>query len=317
MTTERSALTRSAAIASVCTALALLVIKGWAAFASSSTAMLASLSDTGLDLAASVMVFIAVAYAAKPADEDHRFGHGKAEALGAAAQMALVGAAALLIAYSAIIELLNPSSVQVATGPAIIASGVAIALTLALIGYQSFVVVRTGSIAIKADAMHYKSDLLLNLSVIIAMGAQAFTSANWIDPVCGLAIAAWLANGAWHTASEAIDHLMDREWDEDRREKLILIVAEHREVSNLHDLRTRTSGSTHFAQFHVDMPNDVTVGEAHEIIENIEADLAREFPDTEVIIHIDPKGHVDEPENPLRETNEFEVIDLASRRKAA
>ena len=317
MTTERSALTRSAAIASVCTALTLLAVKGWAAFASASTAMLASLSDTGLDLAASVMIFLAVAYAARPADEDHRFGHGKAEALGAAAQMALVGAAALLIAYSAIVELASPSSAQIATGPAIIASGVAIALTLALIGYQSFVVVRTGSIAIKADAMHYKSDLLLNLSVILAMGAQAFTSVTWIDPVCGLAIAAWLANGAWHTASEAIDHLMDREWEEERRERLIRIVAEHREVSNLHDLRTRTSGSTHFAQFHVDMPDDVTVGEAHDIIENIESDLAREFPDAEVIIHIDPKGHVDEPENPLRETNEFEVIDLASRRNAA
>ena len=317
MITERSALTRSAAIASVCTALTLLAVKGWAAFASASTAMLASLSDTGLDLAASVMIFLAVAYAARPADEDHRFGHGKAEALGAAAQMALVGAAALLIAYSAIVELASPSSAQIATGPAIIASGVAIALTLALIGYQSFVVVRTGSIAIKADAMHYKSDLLLNLSVILAMGAQAFTSVTWIDPVCGLAIAAWLANGAWHTASEAIDHLMDREWEEERRERLIRIVAEHREVSNLHDLRTRTSGSTHFAQFHVDMPDDVTVGEAHDIIENIESDLAREFPDAEVIIHIDPKGHVDEPENPLRETNEFEVIDLASRRNAA
>ena len=218
MTTERSALTRSAAIASVCTALTLLAVKGWASFASGSTAMLASLSDTGLDLAASVMVFIAVAYAAKPADEEHRFGHGKAEALGAAAQMALVGTAALLIAYSAIMELANPSATQVDTGPAIIASGIAIGLTLALIGYQSFVVVRTGSIAIKADAMHYKSDLLLNLSVIVAMGAQAFTNATWIDPVCGLAIAAWLANGAWHTASEAIDHLMDREWDEERRE---------------------------------------------------------------------------------------------------
>jgi ferrous-iron efflux pump FieF len=165
--------------------------------------------------------------------------------------------------------------------------------------------------------MHYKSDLLLNLSVILAMGAQTFTSATWIDPVCGLGIAAWLANGAWKTASEAIDHLMDREWDEERRERLIRIVAEHGEVTNLHDLRTRTSGSVHFAQFHVDMPDHVTVGGAHDVLERIEADLAREFPDTEVFIHIDPKGHVDEPENPLREMNEFEVIDLASRRKAA
>ena len=316
-TNGRSLLTHSAAMASVFTAVLLLGLKLWATAQSGSTAMLASLTDTGLDLLASVMTLIAVAYAARPADEDHRFGHGKAEALAAGIQMVLIGVAAVLVAISAIKGLIAPAADEVATGPAITVSIIAIVLTIALISYQRFVVSRTGSIAIKADAMHYQADLLLNASVIGAMMMQAFTTATWIDPLCGLAIAAWLAHGAWDTANEALDHLMDREWDEERREKLILIVAGHREVSNLHDLRTRTSGSTHFAQFHVDMPKDVTVGEAHDIIDNIEADLAKEFPNTEVIIHIDPKGHVDEPENPLRETNEFEVIDLDSRRKAA
>ena len=316
-TNNRSMLTRTAAIASVCTAIALLCLKLWATAQSGSSAMLASLTDTSLDLMASIMTLVAVAYAARPADEEHRFGHGKAESLAAGAQVILVGVAAALIALSAIKELFTGGSATVSTGPAITVSAIAVVMTLALIGYQSFVVSRTGSGAIKADALHYRADLLLNLSVIGALVAQTFTSASWIDPVCGIAIAAWLAYGAWETANEALDHLMDREWDEERRELLVKTVAKHTAVSNLHDLRTRTSGVNHFAQFHVDMPADTTVEEAHDVIEAIEEDLARVFPQTEIIVHVDPEGHVDEPGNPLREIDEFAIIEVDFGRKAA
>lgn len=316
-TNSRSLLTRTAAMASVVTAVTLLCLKLWATAESGSTAMLASLTDTSLDLLASIMTLVAVAYATRPADEDHRFGHGKAESLAAGVQVILIGVASLLIATSAVKSIYSGGSQEVITGPAITVSIIAVGLTLALIGYQSYVVKQTGSVAIKADALHYRADLLLNLSVVGALIAQSFTTAAWIDPVCGLAIAAWLGYGAWETANEAIDHLMDREWEEDRRELLVKTVAKHDKVSNLHDLRTRTSGTTNFAQFHVDMPAETTVEEAHDVIEAIEDDLAKVFPNTEIIVHVDPEGHVDEPENPLREIDEFSIIELDFKKKAA
>ncbi|MGB3794941.1 MAG: cation transporter dimerization domain-containing protein, partial [Alteraurantiacibacter sp.] len=125
------------------------------------------------------------------------------------------------------------------------------------------------------------------------------------DPLFGLAIAAWLLWNAWSAATEAIDHLMDREWPEEKRRAFVEAAARHPELSNLHDLRTRTSGYHDFAQFHVDLPGSMTVDDAHDIIERVEEDLRRQFPDLELLIHIDPLGHVDEPDNPLAETNEF------------
>ena len=305
---QRARLTRSAAFASIAMALFLGVLKAWAAWRTGSTAMLGSLADTALDLIASVATLIGVWVAAQPADEEHRFGHGKAEAVAAMVQVFLIVLSASGIAFRAVSRLVEGGTTE-AAGDGILVSLVAIAATFALLAWQRHVIRRTGSVAIKTDNVHYKSDLMLNLAVIAALVLDQMLGFPEADPLFGLAIAAWLLWGAWRASSEAIDHLMDKEWPEEKRLRFVEAAATHPELSKLHDLRTRTSGDRDFVQFHVDLPARMSVGEAHEVIERVEEHLRREFPGIELLIHIDPEGHVDEPGNALAETDEFDKLE--------
>ncbi|WP_338242100.1 cation diffusion facilitator family transporter [Aurantiacibacter hainanensis] len=304
MSQERASLTRSAALASMGTALFLGALKLWAVWQTSSTAMLGSLADTALDFVASMATLVGVWVAAQPADEDHRFGHGKAESLAAMFQIILIVLSASAIGFRAIQRLIEGGETRAAE-QGIIVSVIAIAATFALIAWQRYVIRRTGSVAIRTDSVHYQSDLFLNLAVIAALVLDQYLGFARADPLFGLAIAGWLLWNAWQSSMEAIDHLMDREWPEEKRRAFVEAAADHPELSNLHDLRTRTSGHHDFAQFHVDLPGRMTVEEAHAIIDRVEEDLCRRFPGLELLIHIDPVGHVDEPGNSLVETNEF------------
>ena len=234
---ERASLTARAAMASIAMAVLLIGLKAWAAVETSSMAMLGSLADSGLDLLASLVVLLGVRVAALPADADHRFGHGKAEAL--------------------------------------------------------YVVKRTGSVAISTDRLHYASDLALNTSVIVALVLDQFAGLAGADAAFGLLIAAWLLWGAYTSSSHALDQLMDREWPEDLRQRFLTACAEYPELNGLHDLRTRTSGTHYFAQFHVWVPGDWTIQRAHECMDRIEEELQQRFPATEILIHLDPEGHTD------------------------
>lgn len=305
---ERARLTRSAAYASITMAVFLAVLKSWAAWKTGSTAMLGSLADTTLDLVASIATLIGVWIAAQPADREHRFGHGKAEALAAIVQVMLIAVSAAGIALRAITQLADPQPTG-AAGEGIGVSIVAILATFALLAWQRHVIRRTGSVAIKTDNIHYQSDLLLNLAVIAALVLDQFGGLREADPLFGLAIAAWLAWGAWRAASEAADQLLDREWPEDKRQRFVEVAARFPELSQLHDLRTRSSGAHDFVQFHVGLPPQMTVQEAHDVVERVENALYAEFPGIEVLIHIDPAGHVDEPDNPLVEEDEFAKLE--------
>ena len=305
---ERARLTRSAAFASVAMALFLAVLKGWAVWQTGSTAMLGSLADTSLDLVASVATLVGVWVAAMPADEEHRFGHGKAEALAAMFQVILIVLSAGGIAFRAVTALVEGGRTE-AADQGIAVSVLAILGTFALLAWQRHVIRRTGSLAIRTDNVHYQSDLLLNLAVIAALVLDQYLGFARADPLFGLAIAAWLLWGAWRASREAVDNLMDREWPEEKRLRFVERAATHPELSKLHDLRTRTSGDRDFVQFHVDLPASMTVGEAHAIIERVEEDLCREFPGMELLIHIDPEGHVDEPGNALVEADEFDKLE--------
>jgi ferrous-iron efflux pump FieF len=308
MTEDRALLTRSAAVASMSMALFLAVIKGWAVWRTGSTAMLGSLADTALDLVASLGTLVGVWIAAQPADEDHRFGHGKAEALAAMFQVILIVISASAIAFRAVIRLLQGGRVEAAE-QGMIVSGIAILATFALLGWQRHVIRKTGSLAIRTDNVHYQSDLFLNLAVIAALAIDKYVGFKQADPLFGLGIAAWLLWGAWRASSDAVDHLMDREWPEEKRLRFIECVAQHPELSKLHDLRTRTGGDRDFAQFHIDLPPDMTVAEAHDVVAKVENHLCREFPGIELLIHIDPEGHVDEPGNRLVEADEFAKLE--------
>lgn len=290
---ERARLARSAAYASIAMATFLVVSKVWAVWRTDSTAMLGSLADTGLDLIASLATLAGVWVASRPADEDHRFGHGKAEALAAMFQVVLIALSAAGLAFRGISQLIAGERVASAN-EGIVVSVVAMLATLALLAWQRHVIRKTGSLAIKTDNVHYKSDLMLNLSVIAALALDRFAGIQGADPAFGIAIAAWLAWGAWRASSEAIDHLMDKEWPDEKREAFVAALAGHPELRGVHDLRTRTSGARDFVQFHAAVDPAMTVAEAHTVMDELEARIEAEFPGVEVLIHPDPEGLVDE-----------------------
>jgi ferrous-iron efflux pump FieF len=300
---ERAALTVRAALASVATALFLLGLKAYAVWATGSVAMLGSLVDTALDLVASLVTLFGVRVAAMPADRDHRFGHGKAESIAALVQVGIITISAIGIGWRAVERLVEGAQTANAEY-GIAVSLAAIAATLALVSYQKSVVRRTGSIAIGTDRLHYQSDLFLNLSVIAALALDQYAGLSGADPLFGLGIALWLLFGAWRSSARAIDQLMDKEWPDERRRAFVAVAARHPEGRGIHDLRTRSSGARDFAQFHIWVDPAMSVARAHEVMDEIEAELAREFPGVEVLIHLDPEGQVDEPGNPLAETDE-------------
>ncbi|MEH3045722.1 cation diffusion facilitator family transporter [Sphingomonas adhaesiva] len=290
-----------AALASVAMACALLVIKGYAAWHTGSVAMLGSLADTGLDLLASLVTLYGVKLAAEPADQDHRFGHGKAEALAALFQVVLITASAIGIAWRAIERFSNPS-INEDAGLGIAVSGVAIVATMVLLAYQRSIIRRTGSVAILADNVHYQSDVLLNTAVIGALVLDQYLGVAGADPVFGIAIAVWLAWGAFQASSQAIDMLMDKEWPDDQRAAFVEVAARQPGIRGIHDFRTRRSGSHDFAQFHMEVDPELSVREAHRIVERVEVALRDTFPRVETLIHLDPEGHVD-TDNPLVEAD--------------
>jgi ferrous-iron efflux pump FieF len=285
-------LTRNAALASVSVALLLIALKGYAAWRTDSVAMLGSLADSGLDLIASLVTLYAVQLAAQPADWDHRFGHGKAEAIAALFQVVLITLSAIGIATRAVDRLLHGAPTADAEY-GIGVSLIALAATLLLITYQRRVIRATGSVAINADNVHYQSDLLLNGSVIAALVLDQYAGLSGADPLFGVAIALWLAWGAYRASNQAIDQLMDREWPEEKRQQFLRVASQHPQLKGIHDLRTRTSGMKDFVQFHVWVAPTMTVLEAHRVMDEIEAKLEAEFPGVEVLIHPDPEGHID------------------------
>ncbi|WP_267379948.1 MULTISPECIES: cation diffusion facilitator family transporter [unclassified Sphingomonas] len=290
-----------AALASVAMATALLVLKGVGAWFTGSIAMLGSLADTGLDLLASLVTLYGVRLAATPADHDHRFGHGKAEALAALFQVGLITASAVGIAWRAILafgENTPTSDANFGIGVSV----AAIAATAVLLWYQRQVIRQTGSVAILADNVHYQSDVALNGSVIVALVLDQYLGWHKADPVFGIVIALWLAWGAFQASSSAIDQLMDKEWPEDQRIAFLDVAARQEGLKGIHDFRTRRSGAHDFAQFHMEVDRDLTVGAAHDLVEAVEHNLRRAFPKVEVLIHLDPEGHVD-TDNPLIEAD--------------
>lgn len=290
-----------AALASVAMACSLLVLKGFAAWQTGSVAMLGSLADTGLDLLASLVTLYGVRLAATPADHDHRFGHGKAEALAALFQVMLITASAAGIAWRAITALgtANPTKdAELGIGVSV----AAILATMVLLAYQRRIIRRTGSVAIMADNVHYQSDVLLNGSVIVAVVLDQYFGLHGADPLFGIVIAAWLAFGAFRASSNAIDQLMDKEWPEDERARFIELAATHPELRGMHDFRTRRSGAHDFAQFHMYVAPEMTIAEAHVVMDAVEAEIRRAFPKVEVLIHLDPEGQID-TDNPLIEAD--------------
>jgi cation diffusion facilitator family transporter len=286
---QAARITRSTALLSVGVAGVLVALKLWAWLASGSVAMLSSLADSGLDAAASVFTLLAVTYAAKPPDAEHRHGHGKAEGFAAVFQAVLVGVSAALIANEAVRRLMNPAPVE-ATGLALAVMGVSVVLTLGLILAQSRAVAKTGSVATKGDRAHYAADLGANVVVITGIAAASLSGVNWLDPVAGFLVAGWLVYGAFDVAREGIDQLLDRELSDKARAEISRLAVDGRAILSVHQLRTRASGPYIHIQFHADLPQTLSLVEAHEAMVACEARIRTVFPAADIHIHPDPRG---------------------------
>lgn len=286
---EAERLKRLATYAAVAVAATLIAIKLWAWATTNSVAMLASLVDSTLDLVASGLNLFAVRHALTPADKEHRFGHGKAEALAGLGQAAFIGGSAAFLFFQSLERLAAPEPVQQTTiGLAVIA--VSLVLTLALVLFQRYVIARTRSLAIGADQLHYTTDIATNLAVVAALVAAGLWGWTIADPILGLAIAAVIAWGAFKILRGAYDELMDREFDDAERQRIKDIVNRHAGVESLHDLRTRRAGHRAFIQLHLELPPQMTLLEAHRISDEVEEAIMAAFPDAEVITHQDPAG---------------------------
>lgn len=282
----------AASYASVSVALVLIVLKSVAWFASGSASMLASLVDSLMDSLASLVSMAAVRYSLKPADEDHRFGHGKAESLAALAQAAFIlGSASLLLLHCAERLFRDEHDTMTHTGIGIAVSGFAIIATLGLLLVQSHAIRLTGSAAIRADRLHYQSDLLTNVAVIISL-LSARVGYGQVDIIIGMLIALLIGHGALTIAREAFDLLMDKALPDEVVARIREIVLESPGVLGVHDLRTRRSGMRYFIQCHLEIADETPLVEAHAIVEALEERLETEYPGADVIIRQDPHSLV-------------------------
>ncbi|MGD2074252.1 MAG: cation diffusion facilitator family transporter [Gammaproteobacteria bacterium] len=272
--------------ASVATAGILIAAKLAAWLLTGSVSVLASLVDSLMDAAASVVNLIAVRYSLEPPDAEHRFGHGKAESLAGLAQATFIGGSAVFLVLHAVDRLLHPRPLQdVPVGVSVMVF--AIAATLVLLAIQRYVIRRTGSTAIRADSLHYRSDLLVNASIILALMLE---TRGWtgFDPVFALAIAAYILYSAWHIGHDAFQLLMDRELPPEMQERVRRVALDDARVLGIHDLRTRQSGQTPFVQLHIELHPDMSLTEAHAIADHIESAIRETLPGADVIIHQDP-----------------------------
>lgn len=304
---ETARLMRLATYASLSVALTLILAKLVAWGYSGSLSLLATLIDSFLDGLASLINLLAVRHALSPADREHRFGHGKAEALAGLGQSAFIACSAGFILVEGVRRFINPQPVD-AFGLGIAVMVFSIAATLGLLAFQRYVIRRTDSMAINADALHYRTDLMVNLSVILAL---LLAAAGWpgFDSLFAIGIALYILYSAWEIVRRALNQIMDRELPDEKREQIITIARSHPKVRGLHDLRTRRSGMDTFMQLHLELDDELSLLQAHKISDEVEARLLEVYPAAEIIIHIDPVSVV--PDEPTPEYPPEEEAGLA------
>lgn len=286
-------LLRQVTAASLSVALTLVLAKAVAWWLSGSVSLLVGLTDSLLDSAASFLNLLAVRFALKPADEDHHFGHGKAESLAGLAQALFIAASAVLVGVQAVEQIRDPQPLGAqALGIAVML--LSLVLTIALLAFQRHVIRITHSTAVRADSLHYRSDLLLNSSILLAL---VLTSLGWdqVDGLFGLGIAAYILWSAIGIARESIGVLMDQEIDPEVGEHMHQLACGVPGVLGAHDLRTRVSGHHWYVQLHLELPGEMPLSEAHALCVQVEDAIRDAYPRADVLVHADPievvQGH--------------------------
>jgi len=279
-------LVRRAALSAIVVAVSLIIMKLYAWLVTHSNAMLATSTDSLLDLSASLVNFFMLKVALSPPDHDHKFGHGKAESLTGLAQSAFVLGSAILLMLHGVDATLSPTQIEQSL-VAVVVSVLSVILTSILVAFQYYVVRQTNSTAIKADALHYQSDIAMNFGVLISLLLSSSLYPE-VDGIFTIAVGIWLMFGAVQIAKQSVDDLMDKELPATEVDKIKDIIAAHGKHLGYHQLKTRKSGYLKFVQFHLQLPHSMPLIEAHQIGESIAADIRRQLAPAEVLIHHDP-----------------------------
>ncbi len=262
-------------------------MKSYAWSETDSVSVLTSLLDSSLDVLISALNLAAVIYAAKPADEDHSFGHSAIEDIVGLVQATFIGTSGLFVIYQAIESFANPQPIKESeTGMVII--GISVLFALVIVIYQTIVARRTGSLVLKAELLHYASDLFLNAAIIVSLFFAAMPEYAFIDPLMGLLIAVYILRGAWKIGNRAFNNLMDRELEDDLRTQIMETIEKHKGIEGFHDFKTRRSGTRVFVQCHIEIDSSISFLQAHEITDKLEAKILKILPEVEMILHQDP-----------------------------
>ncbi|MDG1437758.1 MAG: cation diffusion facilitator family transporter [Emcibacteraceae bacterium] len=285
---EAETLLKRATTASVAVAITLIGLKTWGYVESGSVAIFGTLLDSVMDSLSSIIIYIAVRFSIAPADEDHKFGHGKAEAIAGLLQAFIIAVTSLLLMYEVFDKIKNPQNIkETDLGLGIIAAS--IVLTVMLVLYQRYVAKKTKSIAIEADGMHYTGDILLNLGVAASLVLGGYFNIIYADPIFGGVACLYLLHSAYQVFVSSTDVLMDKEMDDDEKQTIVDIIKSHDRVIGIHELRTRHSGLNIFIQFHMELASGISLHDAHTISDQVEDEIIKSYPTAEVFIHADPE----------------------------
>ena len=297
ITTSRAAI--RAGIAALLISSCLIVMKTISWFITGSAVILASLADSISDAAASLINFWAIRQSLKPADEEHRYGHGKIEGLAALFQACFIGAAGFFVLMESLKRLVEPDPVN-AHSVAIIVMVLSIIMTAGLVWFQGRSLKHANSLAVQADRAHYSGDLAANIVVIAVLVGDWFGGPVWLDPLGAIAVTVYLGFSAWHIGRGGVDMLLDREVSGPVREKILKTVLSHERVKGMHDLRTRNHGMTLHISFDVELGPKLLLCEAHAITRELEENLLKDFPNAEIMIHKDPAGDTDDARHQVK-----------------
>jgi ferrous-iron efflux pump FieF len=283
-------LVNQATLAAVSVALFLVATKTFAWWVSGSLTIQASLLDSFSDLFSSMINFFAVRYARKPANDEYRFGHGKAEALAGFLQSILIILSTFWIVWHAykhhqMLEAITNHKL------ALWVMTISTVLTIGLVAFQLYTIKRTNSIAVKADLLHYQADVLSNVAAVVALIAMSWYGVGWVDTLFGVGIAVFLLYGSWGILKQSFNILMDKELDIEVRLDILKTIQAHPKVIEAHDLRTRSTGQQDFMQMHITLPSELSLQEAHIIGDEVELTLQTKYPHSQILIHLDPNGY--------------------------
>jgi len=283
---EYSRLVNLAGRVAIATASLLIMVKLLAWFMTGSSSILAALTDSLMDVTTSIINLFAIKIALQPADDDHRFGHGKAESLAGLAQAAFISGSSVLLMLNGASSLLNGNQI-VASNIGIAVMIFSVLITVTLVMFQSYIVRKTNSMAIKADSLHYRTDIFLNGAVLLAL-IFASIGWHWADGVFAIVVSFYILHGAWEIGSQSVDALMDKQLPKSDEELIVKTAYQIEGMRGVHDLRTRQSGNTKFIQLHLELDDDQSLFDAHEKADALEAELDKHFPHADILIHLDP-----------------------------